>query len=414
MAEKWNISDRRVRKLASEGRIDGVKQEGKVYYIPADAAKPADRRFRVNEEKARWLRTTRFLLKWQDEIIGRIDEDWELEFFKPDYNEVVSIYSKGNQFWSAGQVLEFLSERIISKDRRDIGQALKRLNLNSYDVYAISEKTRAINAKDLLWLSTSEDEKFSDVITQVFDSVFLKSLDKQGDSVDTPEGYNIKRYGVYNNRYGIYKQRINPLTTDCESEIAVYKLAKKLGVLCCKVDRVDSNTIFSNFEYDFANEYIVHFRRLLTERFTENEYQNLISIRPQYQKEIAQMIALDFITRQDDRHLSNIAVKISANGEAFYPLYDNGRALFYEDTEETVMKAINDIKAYSTTFGLSGTYYDYVTELASAGISFSKILNLNISKEEIEQILIDSGFKYYRLNGATAWICKCMEYLKSI
>ena len=414
VAEKWNISDRRVRKLASEGRIDGVKQEGKTYYIPVDAEKPEDRRFRVNESKVRFIRTTRFILKWEDEIIGRVDEDWELEFFKPNYNEVVSIYSKGEKYWSANQVLEFLSERIISKDRRDIEKALYRLNLNSYDVYAIAEKTRAINAKDLLWLSKSEDEKFSNVITEVFDSVFLKSLDMQAYSLDTPEGYNIKRYGVYNRCYGIYKQRINPLSTDCESEIAVCKLAKLLGVSCCDVARIDSNTIFSKFEYDFAKEYIVHFRRLVKENRSNNEYQNLISVRPQYQKEIVQMIALDFITRQDDRHLSNLAIKVSDEKESFYPLYDNGRSLFYEDTEETVSKAINDIQGYSTSFGISGTYYNYVTEIANNGVSFSKLLNLDITKTEIEKLLIESGFKDYRLAGATTWICKCIEYLRRI
>jgi hypothetical protein len=33
-------------------------------------------------------------------------------------------------------------------------------------------------------------------------------------------------------------------------------------------------------------------------------------VRPQYQDDIALMILFDFITRQDDRHLSNIAIKI--------------------------------------------------------------------------------------------------------
>ena len=34
---------------------------------------------------------------------------------------------------------------------------------------------------------------------------------------------------------------------------------------------------------------------------------------------------LDFITRQDDRHLSNIAIKISGGNESFYALYDRTR-----------------------------------------------------------------------------------------
>jgi len=43
-AEKWGISPRRVRKLCEENRIEGVIRKGKLYMIPKDASKPADRR----------------------------------------------------------------------------------------------------------------------------------------------------------------------------------------------------------------------------------------------------------------------------------------------------------------------------------------------------------------------------------
>lgn len=43
-AERWGLSDRRVRVLCAEGRIPGVTKEGRRYLIPADAVKPADRR----------------------------------------------------------------------------------------------------------------------------------------------------------------------------------------------------------------------------------------------------------------------------------------------------------------------------------------------------------------------------------
>jgi len=45
--------------------------------------------------------------------------------------------------------------------------------------------------------------------------------------------------------------------------------------------------------------------------------------------DISRMILADFITRQDDRHLSNMAIKMNDVGESIYPLYDNGRSLFY-------------------------------------------------------------------------------------
>lgn len=48
-AEKWGLSDRRVRILCAEGKIPGAFREGRGWKIPANAAKPADGRFRSAE-----------------------------------------------------------------------------------------------------------------------------------------------------------------------------------------------------------------------------------------------------------------------------------------------------------------------------------------------------------------------------
>ncbi|MCC8110072.1 MAG: Fic family protein [Ruminococcus sp.] len=48
-AEKWGISDRRIRVLCSEGKIPGAYQEGRGWKIPADAHKPADGRYKSKE-----------------------------------------------------------------------------------------------------------------------------------------------------------------------------------------------------------------------------------------------------------------------------------------------------------------------------------------------------------------------------
>ena len=41
-AEKWGISDRRVRTLCVNGQIDGAWREGKLWFVPDNAPKPAD------------------------------------------------------------------------------------------------------------------------------------------------------------------------------------------------------------------------------------------------------------------------------------------------------------------------------------------------------------------------------------
>ena len=48
-AEKWGISDRRVRILCADGKIPGAYQEGRGWKIPADAVKPSDGRVKAKE-----------------------------------------------------------------------------------------------------------------------------------------------------------------------------------------------------------------------------------------------------------------------------------------------------------------------------------------------------------------------------
>ena len=42
--EKWNISERRIRQLLQEGRIEGAVKVGSTWNIPKDAIKPTDKR----------------------------------------------------------------------------------------------------------------------------------------------------------------------------------------------------------------------------------------------------------------------------------------------------------------------------------------------------------------------------------
>lgn len=48
-AQKWGISDRRVRILCAEGKIPGAYRDGRSWKIPAGAEKPADSRYRSAE-----------------------------------------------------------------------------------------------------------------------------------------------------------------------------------------------------------------------------------------------------------------------------------------------------------------------------------------------------------------------------
>ena len=43
-SEKWNISERRIRQLIQDGRIEGAEKIGTTWNIPGDTNKPIDKR----------------------------------------------------------------------------------------------------------------------------------------------------------------------------------------------------------------------------------------------------------------------------------------------------------------------------------------------------------------------------------
>lgn len=48
-AKLWELSERRVQKLCEGNRIDGVVRLSRVWLIPKDAKKPADKRIKRKE-----------------------------------------------------------------------------------------------------------------------------------------------------------------------------------------------------------------------------------------------------------------------------------------------------------------------------------------------------------------------------
>lgn len=83
-AEKWGISERRIRVLCAQGKINGVYQEGRGWKIPADALKPADGRYKSKEsilliidKKKKELDTERPLT--EGEVI-RLNEEFIVEY----------------------------------------------------------------------------------------------------------------------------------------------------------------------------------------------------------------------------------------------------------------------------------------------------------------------------------------------
>lgn len=65
---------------------------------------------------------------------GRVKENNEVDFTAPNFNNVVSPYMHGTAYWSAGQLKEFLSEHVVSRDCRDVKRILFYCEPFHYDV----------------------------------------------------------------------------------------------------------------------------------------------------------------------------------------------------------------------------------------------------------------------------------------
>ena len=68
----------------------------------------------------------------------------------------------------------------------------------------------------------------------------------------------------------------------------------------------------------------------------------------------------------------------------------------------------------ATVFGYSGTYWDYVQEIAAERKDIGKLINLHLSKDEVANILVSAGFKGYRLAGALAWIMEACRMIRGL
>lgn len=83
-AEKWNISERRIRTLCSQGKIPGAMQIGRGWRIPLDAVKPRDGRLTKQEnllsliDEKKWLLDT--LRPFTQGELERLNEQFVTEY----------------------------------------------------------------------------------------------------------------------------------------------------------------------------------------------------------------------------------------------------------------------------------------------------------------------------------------------
>ncbi len=356
-------------------------------------------------------------LKWENTIIGVINKDFSISIHDYGFNPIADTYFKGKKMLSSDGFHRFLSDRVFSKDRKDVHSLLARLGIKEYDVFHIAKSTRAFNLADRFWISYSEKEEYEPTFIAVFRELYHHKRGVAGDSIASPSGNNIKQYVFYENEFGIAKQQMHPYSTDAVSEVIAYRLGTLFGVPCCMANMISQSTVFSRYEYDLNKEFLIHARNVVNgETLSLDTYSDIINkYFPESKKAILRMILFDFIIQQDDRHMSNWGVLMDIEGnKRLYKLYDNGRSLFYESDEEMAQAAISHPIAYSNAFGLVGSYYDVALDI-SANNNVSELINLDVTEAEISNCF--EGFEKYpewKRIACISWIKWAVNTLKDL
>lgn len=355
-------------------------------------------------------------LKWLDNLIAEINSDYSVKFLDDYTNAVVDAYRKDTVLWNTEQFSEVLKERIFSEQRRDVNTLLARMGLSSYNVFDIAKRTRAFSLSDKLWISYAPDEKYETAFISVFTELYGNKVNQIGDSIASPSGCNQKSY-LFNKdgSFGIAKKRLHRFSDDANNEVVVYRLCQLLGIDCCYAEKIDEDTVFSKYQYNISKEYLVHARQLTEGKVLDcTTYDEFVRILFKDNAEkIKQMLLLDFITLQDDRHLSNWAFIFSdKKKEKMYPLYDNGRSLLSDADENLASTILGNPENNSTSIGLVGSYFD-IAQMIAEDTKISELVNLNLTFEQL-RVCFDglSGYTAWKVEANLQWIVWALGELR--
>lgn len=190
---------------------------------------------------------------------------------------------------------------------------------------------------------------------------------------------------IKDGKLGILKYPVNRFSKDHVMECIVYDLAKLFGINCCTATLEifdNKECVLSEFYKDGKFESCRHllgsnsvrdFNKRFNMKFLENK------IGPKAVDDFVRMVFLDLITMQVDRHISNFGFK----DNRMYPLFDNGRCLFYDSPKEEIPRGDFNFAEYlvNNEHGYGFSYLDTLSENY-----LNSIINLKVEKIVIEDV----------------------------
>lgn len=246
-AEKWNISQRRVAILCSEGRISDAMMVGNMWIIPSNAENPIDKRT-VRHEKQKAI-TLKPFVKW---VGGKGQLVDEIEKMIPQGSgKILNKYAEpmvggGALFFSVLSRYDF-EELYIS----DINAEL----INAYQVVKndVENLIEKLNEMQMVFLPMDDNGRkyFYYTIRERFNSTVLSTetaTDKAAQFIFLNKTcfnglYRVNKKGQFNVPMGAYK---NPTICDDENLRNIHEALQNVTIVCgdytLSKEFIDKNT----------------------------------------------------------------------------------------------------------------------------------------------------------------------------
>lgn len=181
--EKWNISERRIRQLLKDGRIDGAVKVGNSWNIPADADKPVDKRIIKPDDN-------KFIIDLDDNYFDEVDSlKKELDSKRPIPKETLkSLRESINLEWTynsngiEGNTLTLRETQVVLEGITVGGKSIKE------HLEAINHEKAILFLDDLV----KENEPISEWNIKNIHQLILKDIDNENAGRYRKENITIK------------------------------------------------------------------------------------------------------------------------------------------------------------------------------------------------------------------------------
>lgn len=192
---------------------------------------------------------------------------------------------------------------------------------------------------------------------------------------------------IRDNKIGMVKKSVSPDGYDNINEVLCYHLGKLFGVRVCEASTESysgsNHWVISIYEYDISKDTITSCKNAFGVENFHKRF-SMSSLKKMFGQEavddFGRMVIFDTITHQTDRHIRNF----SFFNNRMYPLYDNGRCLFWDTDSLEPISQMDLISTFETNeHGYGWSYLDGVLGPQEC----KQLINPNVTYQQLYDIV---------------------------